>query len=228
MDILFFALLSAYIFFKLSKHLGKIDEQEKKQIEEKIIFMRDAQDKMQEILKQQEKLVGSASTIKSSVNQNEVEESLKNLNSESKSNVSEILSRCNIDLPFFLTGAKSAFEMVIKSFSSGDLETLKSLLSERLYQGFEFAVNARISEEKTLTTNLIVIKNSDIFSASLEGNIALITVKFVSKQINYISLKTGEVVEGKKDEISEVTDIWTFKKDITSPDPNWVISQTGN
>lgn len=221
MDIFFLALLAFYIFFKLSKHLGKIDEEEKKRLEERVVLMKVAQDKIQEIIKQQEKVVGSASTVEQDAAH------LANLKPENKNALENILSRCNINLSFFLSGAKSAFEMVLKSFSAGDLETLKSLLSDKLYQGFEKAVNQKKSEEKTLTTNLISIEKSEIISAALVGDIASIVVKFVSKQINYVSAKTGEIIEGRKDEIVETTDVWTFKKDVNSPNPNWVISQTG-
>jgi predicted lipid-binding transport protein (Tim44 family) len=55
---------------------------------------------------------------------------------------------------------------------------------------------------------------------------ASIVVKFVSKQINYVVDKDGNIITGRKDEISEVTDIWTFKRDVTSANPNWLISAT--
>ncbi len=221
MDIFFLALLAFYIFFKLSKHLGKIDEEEKKRLEERMQLVQAAQDKIQDIIKQQEKIIGSASTSE------DQSKYLANLKPEDKNVLDNILSRCNINLSFFLSGAKSAFEMVLKSFSSGDLENLKMLLSDKLYQGFEKAVNQKKMEEKTLTTNLIAIEKSEIISASLVGDIACVVVRFVSKQINYISSKSGEIIEGKKDEIVETTDVWTFKKDVTSPNPNWMISQTG-
>jgi predicted lipid-binding transport protein (Tim44 family) len=233
MDIIFFAALAFYTFFKLSKHLGKIDEDEKKQIEEKIILMKASQTKAQDIIRQQEKLVGSTATVENN-NQSTVKYTaenskiLSNLSTESQSELNNILSRCNIDLPFFLDGAKSAFEMVIKSFSASDLETLKMLLSEKLYKGFEGAVNQRKLANNTLTTNLIAIDKSEITSVAMSGNIASIIVKFTSQQINYLSSKDGEIIEGSKSEIAEVTDIWTFKRDIESSNPNWVISRTGS
>ena len=226
MDILFLAALTFYIFFKLSKHLGRIDEDEKKQIEEKITLMKAAQEKVQDIVKNQEKLVGSASTNKATNISDEL--AVADLDDSAKSNLKQILSACNIDLGFFLGGAKSAFEMIIKSFASGDLQTLKMLLSEKLYAGFESAVNMRKTQDQTLTTNLISIDKSQITSANLEGNIALIEIQFTSQQINYVTSKDGEVIDGSKNEISEITDIWTFKKDITDSNPNWTISATGN
>lgn len=220
MDIFFLAILTFYIFYKLSKHLGKIDEEEKSKIEQKkVALIKMAQEKMQEIIKQ-EKFVGSNSTS------SDESQLLQKLDSQSKSNLEKILKTCKINLPFFLTGAKTAFEMVLKAFSNGDLITLKSLVSEKIYQDFENAINQRKQEGKLLVTNLIAIEQNQIIAASQNDNIASVTVEFISKQINYISDKNGEVIFGNKSEITEVIDKWTFKRDITSPNPNWQISAT--
>jgi predicted lipid-binding transport protein (Tim44 family) len=228
MDILFFAALAFFIFFKLSKQFGKIDEEEKKQIEEKLIQMRAVQEQILAQVKQQEKvanekIVGASST---SITNKEEEKILSELNNITKENLISILQRCNITAEFFISGAKYAFEMVLKAFVSEDLTTLKFLLAENIFTGFEAAINQRKAEEKTITTNLISIKETKILSAVILENTASIVVKFVSKQINYVVDKDGNIVTGRKDEISEVTDIWTFKRDVTSANPNWLISAT--
>jgi predicted lipid-binding transport protein (Tim44 family) len=57
---------------------------------------------------------------------------------------------------------------------------------------------------------------------------SLLKCSITSKQINYVSDKEQKIIEGKKDEISEINDIWTFKKDIKSPNPNWLVSATSS
>ena len=121
-----------------------------------------------------------------------------------------------------------AFEMIINAFSKDDSETLKNLLSEKIFQGFNLAIEERKTNEKKLTTNLISIDKVEILSAMLIENQASIVVKIISKQINYISDKEQVIIEGKKDEISEITDLWTFKKDIKSSNPNWFVSATSS
>lgn len=223
MDILFFAALAFFIFYKLSKQLGKIDDEEKKQIEEKIAQMRVVQEQVMAQMKQQEKVVGGGST------QNKSEEKiLEELSAKTKESLIPILQRCNLAAEFFISGAKSAFEMVLKAFASADLEALKSLLAENIFSGFEVAINQRKAQAQKITTNLIAINEAKILSAMMLENIASITVRFVSKQINYVSDKDGKIVVGRKDEISDVTDIWTFKRDVTSPNPNWIISATNS
>ncbi len=225
MDIIFFAVLAFYIFFKLSKHLGKIDEEERKEIEQKLMQIKAVNKQVMEQAKQKEIVVGASSTA---AQKNFEDQIISSLIEPTKQNLLNILASCNITAGFFISGAKYAFEIVIKSFAAGDLSSLKMLLSEKIYQGFEAAINQRKVQETTMTTNLISIEKSEIISAVAIDNMASIAVKFTSKQINYISDKNGTITVGKKDEIYEVIDIWTFKKDVTSPNPNWLISATGS
>ncbi|MBM3580285.1 MAG: Tim44/TimA family putative adaptor protein, partial [Alphaproteobacteria bacterium] len=215
MDILFFAALAFFVFYKLSKQFGKIDEEEKRQIEEKLAQMRVVQEQQ---IKQREKIIGASSTDEKTENktENKAEEKiLAELDEATRQNLIPILQHCNVTAEFFLNGAKSAFEMVLKAFSAADLPTLKFLLAENIFAGFETAINQRKAEEKTITTNLIAFVETKIISAMLLENTASIAIRFVSKQINYISDKEGEILTGRKDEIAEVTDVWTFKRDVT-------------
>ena len=223
MDILIFAIIAVVIFYKLNKQLGKIDEEEKRNIEDKVSLMRRMQD---ELLKKnnlnnqaqplQQKLVGQSSTL----------QGLENVDEATKQNLENIFASCNISYEFFINGAKSAFEMVLKSFSNGDISTLKMLLSEKIFSAFQKALNQRNTDQQKLTTNLIAIEKAEIISAMTLENNASIVIKFVTKQINYICDKDDKVIEGKKDEINQITDIWTFKKDLTVANPNWIVNAT--
>lgn len=220
MDIIIFAIIAGLIFYKLNKQLGKIDEEEKKNIEEKVSLVRRMQS---EILKNQEKqdsssqkLIGQSSTLQNN----------ENIDDATKENLKNIFERCNISYEFFISGAQSAFEMIIKAFADGDVATLKMLLCEKIFNGFEKAINQRNIEQQKLITNLIAIDKVEIVSAITIENTASIVVKFISKQINYISDKEQKIVEGSKDQVSEITDIWTFKKDLNIANPNWAVSAT--
>jgi predicted lipid-binding transport protein (Tim44 family) len=227
MDIIFFAALAFYIFYRLNAQLGKIDDEEKKQIQERIAKKREEILEVQkQIIAQQQKIVGSSSTGET---QNKSEEKfLSNLDDSSKQTIRDIFQSCNISAEFFSNGAKSSFEMIIKAFAGDDLEVLKFLLSEKIYQGFESAINQRKSREQTLVTNLISIEKAEIISVLLQENFASIVMKFTSKQINYLFDNSGQIIDGKKGEINEITDIWTFKKDVKSSDPNWLLYATSN
>lgn len=221
MDIIFFAAIALYIFFRLNKQLGKIDEDEKRQIQEKIAKKRE------EILAIQNKIFEQKPQNPSNIVEDKASQKIiESLDEKTKENFIDILQKCRISAEFFINGAKSAFEMILKAFADGDLEVLKFLLSDKIYQGFEAAIAQRKLAEKTLITNLIAVEKVEILSAILIDNTASVTVKFVSKQINYMLDKENNVADGAKSDIAEIIDIWTFKKDVTSANPSWIVSAT--
>lgn len=224
MDIIFLAALAAFIFYKLNRELGKTDEDEKeKVIKKRADIDQKARQLMDQLMQKQEKVVGSKTTADQ---ENQEDKILTALAEPLKQTFGEILQRSKISADFFVTGARGAFEMVIKAFAAADSGTLKLLLSQRIFEGFNAAIEQRKTEEKTLVTNLISLEKAEIISAQILENRGLVTVRFTSKQINYISDKSGEVVEGKKDQIAELNDIWTFEKDLNSPNPNWLVVST--
>lgn len=126
----------------------------------------------------------------------------------------------------FLEGAKGAYEMIVLSFARGDKKALKPLLAGKVYQNFTDAIDRRKAEGQTQHTDLVGFDNVEIVEARLAGRNAEITVKFVSEMISVTRDKDGEIVGGDADDISVVTDIWTFSKDIRSRDPNWELIST--
>jgi predicted lipid-binding transport protein (Tim44 family) len=223
MDIIFFAAVSIFIFLKLRSELGKISDEEKNKITDKIKADRE------KIIAVQNQITNAASKIieQSLEQQNQANEKiLGKLAEPLKQTLAQIFQRCEISAEFFINGTKSCFEMIIKAFASKDLETLKFLLADKIYAGFEGAIAKRNAEEKNLCSNLIAIGKIEILEAVILENQAFVTIKFTSRQINYFTNKTGEIIEGRKDEIAEMHDVWTFKKDLTSANPNWIVSAT--
>ena len=206
---------------KLNKQLGRVDEEEKKMIEAKVVKRKE------EIAAIQGQIIQKITEISEAQTKADAKV-LDPLDPTTKENFSNILQSCGITAEFFVNGVKSAFEMILKAFASADSETLKTLLADNIYKGFEGAINARKSQEYQLTTNLISIDRAEIISAGISGNFASVVMKITSKQINYVSDKSGQIVEGKKDAISELSDVWTFRKDVASPNPNWVVVNTAN
>jgi predicted lipid-binding transport protein (Tim44 family) len=221
MEILFFAAIAFLILLKLGSTLGRVDEEEKNRILAKVAKVKEQAAEIQN------KIIQKIAEI--SEEQKQIDEKiLSELNPAVKENLVNILQRCNISAQFFFKGVQSVFEMSLKAFAGNDLNTLKTLLSENVYNGFEAAIKERELQGQVLTTNLIAIDKTEIIAANLFDNSAVVVVKIVSRQINYVSDKFGQVVAGQKDAIHELTDIWSFKKDVTSQDPNWVISNTAS
>lgn len=126
----------------------------------------------------------------------------------------------------FLSGARGAFEIIVNAFAKGDTAALQPLLSETVYASFAAAIRARRDANETFETDLMTIKTVEIAEAALEGDTALVTVKFVSDQINVTRGADGAVVDGDPEHVVEKTDLWTFSRSVRSRDPNWTLIAT--
>lgn len=126
----------------------------------------------------------------------------------------------------FIEGAKGAYEMIVTSFAKGDKKALKPLLAGKVYQNFCDAIDARKAEGQSQHTDLVGFEDVEIVEARVAGRRGEVTVKFVSEMISVTRDKDGEIVAGDADDISVVTDIWTFSKDLRSRDPNWELIST--
>lgn len=126
----------------------------------------------------------------------------------------------------FLRGAKMAFEAIVAAFAKGDTATLRPLLADDVYENFAEAIRQRSEAGETLETTLVRSPEADITDARMNGNYALVTVTFTTRQINIIRDSDGEILEGDPDHDVEVVDIWTFSRNVRSKDPNWLLVET--
>ncbi|MFQ3622782.1 MAG: Tim44/TimA family putative adaptor protein [Acetobacteraceae bacterium] len=143
----------------------------------------------------------------------------------SGSPAAQVLSRIrSVDPEFdpmtFLTGAESAFRMIVEAFANGDRDTLRSLLSPDVYADFEAAVTARERAGERQRTDLVALRESALVEADLRGTVATLGVRFVSDQVNLTFGPGGEIVAGSE-AVTETIDIWSFARDLTSADPIW-------
>jgi predicted lipid-binding transport protein (Tim44 family) len=126
----------------------------------------------------------------------------------------------------FLDGAKGAYEMVVVAFADNDETVLRQLLSEEVYEGFNAAIREREERGEKVESTLVGINKADIVEAEVKGRMAYVTVKFVGELISVTRDEEGDVVEGDPKHVREVTDIWTFARDMTSRNPNWKLVAT--
>lgn len=126
----------------------------------------------------------------------------------------------------FLTGAKTAYEMIVSAFAKGERDTLKPLLSEEVYESFDAAIAAREQRGEYRDVTLVGINRASITDAEFDGSEAEITVTFVSEQIALTKNSAGAVIQGDPTTVRQVTDIWTFARDTRANDPNWLLVGT--
>lgn len=133
----------------------------------------------------------------------------------------------SFDAKHFITGARTAYEMIVTAFAGGDRRQLRNLLSREVFDGFDAAITERERKGETLETRFISIDASTITAAELRNNAtAQITVRFVSKLVSSTRDRTGNVVDGNAERVTDVTDVWTFARDVGSRDPNWKVVAT--
>ena len=121
----------------------------------------------------------------------------------------------------FLAGAKIAYEEIVTAFAAGDRKTLRSLLSKTVFDSFEAAITEREQNGERVDSKFVGINAADLVDASLNGNTAQVTVQFRSQLISATFDSDGELIDGDAKAVRDVTEFWTFERDVASRDPNW-------
>jgi predicted lipid-binding transport protein (Tim44 family) len=134
----------------------------------------------------------------------------------------------SFDPRHFLSGARSAYEMIVLAFANGDRRALKDLLSSDVYDSFEAVIRDREKHEQKTETRFVSIDKAELVGAEGRDKSAQLTVRFVSQMISVTRDKAGTIVEGNSDKVTDITDVWTFARDTTSRDPNWKLVGTGS
>jgi predicted lipid-binding transport protein (Tim44 family) len=213
-DIILFAMLAAFLIYRLGSVLGKRtgNEQERPDLfgagvkreakqEENVVSLpeRDA-----EPVVEPEQLVSP------------LDEGLAAIRSVDQ----------NFDPGVFAQGANAAFEMIVEGFARGDTETLRNLLSDEVFSNFATAIQEREAANQSHETTIVGVETAEIVEAELDNWTALVTMKYVSEQVNVTRDEDGSVADGDPIAVLRITDIWTFAREVNSSDPNWALVAT--
>jgi predicted lipid-binding transport protein (Tim44 family) len=134
----------------------------------------------------------------------------------------------SFDPRHFISGARSAYEMIVLAFANGDRRSLRDLLSPDVYDSFESVIKDREKHEQKTETRFVSIDKAELVGAEVRERTAQLTVRFVSQMISVTRDKAGTIVDGNPDKVADITDIWTFARDLNSRDPNWKLVGTGS
>lgn len=220
LDIIILLVVVVLIFQKLKTLLGTRPDMEERNIAEtkatKLIDiinkeLEQTEEKLSEIKKEEPEIQQSTTEEKTELSETDKALSLiPNFNKEN-----------------FINSAKKAFELIVTSFSKGDVKTLEMLVNLKLFKKFQEVINQRQNDGITSETDFIGFDSAEITHAEITKNdIAKITVKFISEQVNLLRNKEGEVIEGDEQYIQNITDVWTFERALTSTSPNWLLAST--
>jgi len=132
------------------------------------------------------------------------------------------------DSAAFLTGARSAYQMIVTAFALGERDTLRPLLSDEVFATFEGAIKAREEKKQRVEFKFIGIHAARITGAGLAARNAEVTVTFDSEFTMATFDEAGGLVDGDAKGPHTVTDIWTFARNVRAKDPNWALVATAS
>jgi predicted lipid-binding transport protein (Tim44 family) len=130
------------------------------------------------------------------------------------------------DVGRFLEGSKAAYGMILEAFWKGELESIRSHVDDHVYETFASAIEQRKKEGLTLDNRLVAIDQALISEAEIDRNVAVVTVRFEADIAAVTRNAEGEVVAGSLSDAVQTRDLWTFRRDISSRDPNWLLIET--
>jgi len=184
LELIFFAVLSAYIFYRLWSVLGQESDKDKERREEKRRqFEAMIEDNIISLPNRQSRAQGI----------NVAEDSLKPGVREGL----RLLQERETDFNFsqFLTGAKGAYEMVLEAFAKGDRETLQLLLTPKVYDAFQAEIEDRDRRGETYSVAIESFDKIDVDAIEIQGEQVFISVRYRTHQVMVTQNSDGEVIE---------------------------------
>jgi predicted lipid-binding transport protein (Tim44 family) len=130
------------------------------------------------------------------------------------------------DLLTFVEGTKGAYHMILEAFWKGDRETLGQMCDRDVFDGFDAAIAARDKAGEVLDNRLVRIEDATVVAASYQAPMARIAVRFTADIASITRNAEGQVIAGSLDDAIEARDLWTFSRNVNSPQPDWLLDET--
>lgn len=132
----------------------------------------------------------------------------------------------SFDVARFLDGSKSAYRLILEAFWKGDMDAVRPYVDGHVHETFAAAVEQRKKDGLVLDNRLVSIDQAVIAAAEVDHSVALVTVRFEADIAAVTRNANGEVVAGSLSDAVQTRDRWTFRRDIASRDPNWLLVET--
>jgi predicted lipid-binding transport protein (Tim44 family) len=134
----------------------------------------------------------------------------------------------NFTVGDFTHGARAAYEMIVMAYENGDLDTLRKFLAPDVYEPFAAAIEARREKGLTVEASFAGVREVKLVDARYEPatHEADITMRFMGELSSVVRDPEGRIVEGAPHELKQQRDVWTFSRDMSSDNPNWLLTGT--
>lgn len=126
----------------------------------------------------------------------------------------------------FVKKGVQAFHAITQAFVEGDHDTLKLLLTPTTYGHFQKALQVREEQGHRLAHDIVGDVRAVFDDAHLDRNMASITLKFTSHQRVTTYDGTGTVIDNPEDIAVKMVNYWTFERDLSQAKPVWRLSKT--
>jgi len=161
---------------------------------------------------------------------NQVKEA-KNIILHKNSSINEKLNNIvKVDPSFtvenFIDGAKKAFEYILVKYSENDLKSLKNLLAPQILTNFTDQIKLRQKQKQILGITILKIDDPEIIDVSIVKNKqCFIKLEFKSQQVQTTKDSNNKVIDGNDNLILNISELWTFSKEIKNKNPNWILEK---
>lgn len=132
----------------------------------------------------------------------------------------------NFNKNSFLAGAKRVFELVLAAFNSGKLDGVRNLVSTKVFNALNAAVEKRIADNLSSEVDFIGFDSAEIKNVKFLKNSVKIVVDFVSQQVNILKDKDGNVIIGDENFVQKISDTWTFERPLNDVSNAWTLVST--
>jgi predicted lipid-binding transport protein (Tim44 family) len=132
----------------------------------------------------------------------------------------------SFDAGRFIEGAKSAYRQTLEAYWAGDEATLKTLADDDVRAAFAAGIAARAAEGHVVDNRLVSIERASIEEARMDGQVAVVTVRFDADIAAVTRDADGNVVAGSLTDAVPTHDLWTFSRHVRATDPNWLLVET--
>ena len=132
----------------------------------------------------------------------------------------------SFDAKHFLTGARAAYDMIVTAYAEGDRRSSRTCSAKRSMTASR--ARSRSASSAARRSRRASSRSTAPTSPppSMRGKTAQVTVRFLSQLVSVTRDKDGAVIDGNPDKVTDVTDVWTFARDVSSRDPNWKLVAT--
>lgn len=128
----------------------------------------------------------------------------------------------------FLAYVEDIYEKILDAFAKNEISKIRDFLSDNVSKAFTKAIEENKSKGNNISFNFVGSDKIKIMDVDIDGNIAYITVKFVSEVVYAITDEAGNVLSGKNNDLTILDEEWVFCSELPTTESPWFVCATTN